>query len=101
MLIPRALFAGNAAAVGGSGTDSDALVWKSAVVGVGGSVSASYLAAVSAYIAGLKADGIWSLLDYLIPYAAENSVAASIDFVGRLTHTLNSSPIFTAMVGYQ
>ena len=102
MLIPHAVFAGNGAALTkGSGTDSDALAWQAAVVAASGSVSASYLAAVSTYIAGLKADGIWSGLDYLIPYAAENATAASIDFVGRLAHTLNNSPTFTSLVGYQ
>jgi hypothetical protein len=96
-LVPRTT---NVAALMGARTDPDALAWQMAVVGAGGTVSAGYLAAVSAFIAGMKADGTWQKLDVFWWYAAENAFQASIDFVQRLSHMLVNSPTFGALQGY-
>ena len=53
----------------GVATDAAATAWKNQVVTNGGTVSAGRLALVSTMIAGLKADGVWTLLDRLWIFA--------------------------------
>jgi hypothetical protein len=91
---------GNVAALGGSGTDSDALLWKAAVVAAGGTVSDSRLSLVSTLIGSLKSAGVWTLLDRLFLLAAENSQSALIDLVALSAATAVNSPTFTTDQGY-
>ncbi len=77
------------------GIDSDALLWKAAVVGLGGTVSDARLALVSSLNFALKAAGIWTMLDRLWLLAAENSTAALVDLVTRTAATAVNSPTFT------
>jgi hypothetical protein len=82
--------------------DADARAWQAAVVTAGGAVSAPQLARVDVCIRGLKADGIWPLLDRFWPYGlAETSTQALIDFKARAAATAVNSPTFTAFRGYQ
>lgn len=54
-----------------------------------------------ALFAGLKADGLWSLIDMLYVYAAPTTVAALTDLrVPSRTGTAVASPTFTAWRGY-
>ena len=100
MLIPHALFVGNAPPPSG-GVDPATTAWVNAVVAAGGSASATQQGNVDALIKGLKVDGIWSRLDRLWLYASENAAQANIDLIVNATHTLHSSPMFTANAGYQ
>jgi hypothetical protein len=83
-----------------SGLDPDALAWSSAVVAAGANVSGTQLNNVSTLIRGLKADGVWSSLDRLWLFAAENSTQARRDLVARAVATPQNSPTFTANRGY-
>jgi hypothetical protein len=90
----------NVAALSGVGTDADATSWAAAVVGAGGTVSAARLALVSNLIISLKAQGLWTKIDRLWLFAAENNQSARVDLVGRVTATVVNSPTFTADRGY-
>lgn len=56
---------------------------------------------INTVVAGLKADGVWTLLDALQVYAAADSQAASVDWVlpSRLA-TVTNAPTFTTDRGY-
>lgn len=84
----------------GPSYDASALLWKAAVVAAGGTVSDARLAIVSTLITGLKADSLWTSLDRLWLFAAENSTSALIDLKGLSTATAINSPTFTADQGY-
>lgn len=89
-----------AAARGGGGFDGDALLWQAAVVGAGGTVSATQLGRISDLVRNLKGAGVWTLLDRLWLFAAENSTQALTDLVSRSVATATNSPTFTANQGY-
>ncbi len=80
--------------------DADANAWASAVVANGGTVSSARKSLVTTLIKGLKADGVWSKLDHLWLFAAENAPSALTDIVGRTLATAVGSPTFTADDGY-
>lgn len=80
--------------------DPATLAWVSAVVGNGGTVSAARQSLVDALIAGLRADGVWSKLDRLWVFAAENSASALTDMVADSLATAVNSPTFTTDRGY-
>lgn len=82
------------------GFDADALLWRDAVRAAGANVSSGQLQRVSNLIRGLKADGIWPLLDRLWIWAGENSTQARRDLVTRSVATPQNSPPFTANRGY-
>jgi hypothetical protein len=81
-------------------TDPSAQAWANQVVTNGGTVSAPRLALVSTMIAGLKADGVWSLLDRLFVLAAENTQSALTDWKALELATNTNSTTFTTDRGY-
>lgn len=85
----------------GVATDAAATAWKNQVVTNGGTVSAARLALVSAMIAGLKTDGVWTLLDRLFIFGAENEQSALTSLVNpSLIITKTGTPTFTTDRGY-
>jgi hypothetical protein len=80
--------------------ESETTAWESAVVGDGGTVSAGRKSLVNALIVSLKADGVWTKIDRLWLYAAENSQSALRDIRGANASTANGSPAFAADDGY-
>src|SRR5262245_61114005 len=82
------------------GDDGDANAWAQFVVLSGGTVSTARLNLVGTLIQGLKADGIWTKLDLLYLYAAENTISARVDIVRRTLPGIVGSPTFTADRGY-
>jgi hypothetical protein len=81
--------------------DPATTAWVSAVVASGGTVSGARQTVVNNLIVGLKADGIWTKLDRLWIFAAENTQSALIDLFA-LAEALPSGipPTFTADRGY-
>ncbi len=91
---------GFAGMAGGAGT-SVLASWVAAVVANGGSVSAARQATVGTLLAGLQTDGVWTKLDRLWIFAAENSQSALTDMSSA--HTLAAvvaAPTFTIDRGY-
>ncbi len=83
------------------GFDPDTLVWVNAVIANGGTVSAARKRLVDNLIVGLKADGLWTKLDRLWLFAAENAGSALIDLVYNWTATVTGhAPSFTIDRGY-
>lgn len=80
--------------------DAATTAWINAVVAAGGTVSTGRKTVVDNLIVGLKADGIWTKLDRLWIFAAENTQSALIDLVALSTATPASSPTFTTDRGY-
>ena len=80
--------------------DAATIAWVNQVVTNGGTVSAGRQTLVDNLIVGLKADGIWTKLERLWLFAAENTISALTDLVGLTLATANNSPTFTADVGY-
>jgi type V secretory pathway adhesin AidA len=75
--------------------DPATTAWINAVVAAGGSVSTGRKTVVDNLIVGLKADSIWTKLDRLWIFAAENSQSALVDLVANSSATPSSSPTFT------
>lgn len=82
--------------------DAATTAWIAAVVGAGGTVSSGRQVVVNDLIVGLKADGIWTKLDRLWLFAAENSQSALMDLVAATSAGLGGSPLpsFTTDRGY-
>lgn len=80
--------------------DADTTAWITAVITNGGSVSDARKTLVNDLIVGLKADGIWTLLDRLWLLADANQPSALTDLVVRALATAVNSPTFTADRGY-
>jgi len=80
--------------------DTDATAWKNAVVGAGGTVSNTRLALVSSLITNLKSNSLWTLLDRLWLFAAENTQSALTDIKSLQIATAVNSPTFTIDRGY-
>lgn len=83
-----------------NGIHPAAMWWRRDVVAAGGLVSTPRLNTVSALIRGLDSDGVWSVLDRLWLFAAENSTQARRDLVARTVASPQNSPTFTANRGY-
>jgi hypothetical protein len=81
--------------------DKDAAAWVASVRTAGASVSDVQKRRVSALVSYLKSAGVWSLLDRLWLFAAENATQALTDLVARATATAVNSPTFTANRGYR
>ena len=87
--------------VAGSSEDAATTAWVNAVVTAGGTVSSGRRTVVDTLIAGLKADGVWTLLDRLWILAAENTQSALTDLKGLVTISNSppgggTAPTFTA-----
>lgn len=84
----------------GAAYDAAALTWFAAVVTAGGTVSPTRKGYVDTLIKGLKADSVWSKLDCLWLFAAENTQSALLDLVGLRTASPGGAPTFTTDRGY-
>jgi len=81
--------------------DADVASWVDAVVTNGGTVSEGRQIIVTNFVAGLKAAGIWTKIDSLWLYAAENTQSALTDLKAHLLSTVSAtSPTFTTDRGY-
>jgi hypothetical protein len=80
--------------------EAETLAWVAEVVDNGGTVSEGRQTIVNTLIAGLKADGIWTKLDRLWLFAAENSPSALTDLVGLTLASETGTPTFTVDEGY-
>lgn len=67
------------AVVSGSAIDASVTAYAAAVASAGGTVSAPRQALLSSFVAGLKADGVWPLLDRLMMFAAEDGAGSLVD----------------------
>jgi hypothetical protein len=74
-----------------SALDSSTTAWINAVVAAGGTVSGTPTSGrqklVNDLIVGLKTDGVWTKLDRLWIFAAENAKSSIIDMVGLASST--------------
>ncbi len=82
------------------GLDAATTAWAAAVVSAGGTASGTRKTLVDNLIVGLKSDGVWSKLDRLWLFAAENTQSALIDIVAASAATATNSPTFTTDLGY-
>lgn len=81
----------------GSSFDSATNAW---IAAVGSSnISSGRQTVVDNLIVGLKADGVWSKLDRLWLFAAENTASALVDLKATATATAVNSPTFST-TGY-
>lgn len=74
--------------------------WISAVVVAGGTVTTARAILINNLVLGLKADGLFTKLDVLFLFAAENSVQAIIDIITPHGASPINSPIFTVNRGF-
>jgi hypothetical protein len=81
-------------------TDPDVGKWISEVYRQGGTVSGGRASQVQDLVTGLKSDGVWTKLDRLWLFAAENSGSALVDLVARALAVATGSPTFTTDRGY-
>jgi hypothetical protein len=89
-----------AAPVPASSFQAETTAWIAEVVSNGGSVSAGRKIIVDNLIVSLKADSLWTKLDRLWLFAAEDEPSALTDLVGLDLATAVSSPSFVADEGY-
>lgn len=78
-------------------TETDVQSWCTSVTFA--NTTGQELVNLSAYVAGLKSDGVWSHLDRLWPYALVTQSGANVDLVARSSQT-NASATFTTLVGF-
>jgi hypothetical protein len=83
-----------------SAFDFSTVAWVNAVIANGGTVSVSRKQLVDTMIRGLKSDGVWTKLDRLWIYAAENQPSALTDMVSLVLATTVNSPTFNVNSGY-
>lgn len=77
-MYPGTRYRGMSRSKSGSGLDSDALAWASAVTAGGGTYSAGTLAAVSTFTARAKAAGYWSKLNRINLFCGNQLAAALV-----------------------
>ena len=82
----------------GPSYDAATLAWEAAVGAI--NVSGGRKDLIDALIKGLKTDGIWTKLDRLWIFRAENSTCALTDLKALAVATAVNSPTFTADRGY-
>ncbi len=87
-------------AVGVADSDADVTRWMVQARSNGGSVSIARRNVVHNLITSLKADGIWTKLDRLWLFAAENTGSALTDIVAGGLATAVNTPTFAADLGY-
>src|SRR4051794_32649168 len=81
-------------------TDPAVKQWVQAVRSAGGQVSTARAALVEKLVEGLRADGVWPLLDELWVFAAENGMQARTGLKTRVLAAAVNSPPFTTNRGY-
>lgn len=83
------------------GDDPDALAWRAAVIANGGATpSVARQTLVGTLIQGLKATGVWAVLDRLWVLAAADEIAARTDIKARVLAVKTGTPAFTTDRGY-
>jgi hypothetical protein len=81
--------------------DPDALLWQTAVIANGGTVSAARILVINAYIVAEKASGAWALTDDYWGLWAENVPQSLTSLKQRRLATLSPTPpTFTVDQGY-
>lgn len=80
--------------------DGSTNAWVMAVIRNGGTVSEARRYLINTLIVGLKNDGIWTKLDRLWLFAAENQGSALTDIVADSLATAVNSPVFDIDQGY-
>jgi Concanavalin A-like lectin/glucanases superfamily len=89
------------ATVTGGSPEAETTAWKSAVIADGGTVSSARETLVNNLIVTLKTAGVWSKLNRLWLFAAENAKSAKFDIKGaNALGTLTGTPFFSANQGY-
>ena len=83
-----------------SGFDPNAAAWFNVCSNAGSAVNNVDQAAVTAFVVGMKADGLWALTDRACLLAAASSTQALIDLKSLVALTAVSSPTFAAYGGY-
>jgi hypothetical protein len=61
-----------------SGLDPDALAWRAAVIAAGSSVDGGVVTAVSRFVKGCKADGIWDAMKSVVLLAGADTLAGAL-----------------------
>lgn len=74
--------------------------WISAVITAGGTVSNARATIVNSLVLGLKADGIFDIIDIMFLFAAENQQQALIDLISPHSAGLSGNPVWTVNQGY-
>lgn len=87
------------AALMSGGTDVATYAWMASVVTQGGTVSVAQQLRINTLITGLRAKGLWSLIDYALPIAAENTQQTYTDLKSLLVASPVNSPTLTAAQG--
>lgn len=80
--------------------DTDAQAYFTAVEGAGGTINAAGKTAYNNLIVGLKADSLWTRLDRLWCWCAQDAIAAVRDVKAIQSATPTASPTFTTKTGY-
>lgn len=80
--------------------DSDVLLWRTAVVANGGSVSLDSLVIVDQFIFTEKTNGTWTLTDDYLPLWAPDAASALTSLKQRRLAVAVNSPTFTANRDY-
>ncbi len=80
--------------------DAATTAWVAAVVVNGGTVSGARQTVVNNLIVGLKADGVFTKLDRLWLFAAENAPSALTDIISDSLATAVNAPTFATDLGY-
>jgi hypothetical protein len=83
-----------------SAFETETAAWESAVVAAGGAVSSGRKTTVDTLIKGLKTDGVWTKLERLWLFAAENGPSSWKDLTTASNASLINSPSFTTDRGY-
>ena len=97
MLRREFLCGGAALALAGCGSNIETMGWIGKVHELGGTVSSTRRTLVDALISGLKSDGVWTKLDRLWLFAAENATSALVDLkAGVAATTVNYNPTTNA-----
>jgi hypothetical protein len=74
--------------------------WETDVIAAGGTVSNARLQVVDTFISALKTASIWTKMDRVWLFAAENAGSALTDLVGGNAALAVNTPTFTADEGY-
>lgn len=100
-MLRREFLCGAAAlALAGCGSNIETKGWIGKVYELGGTVSSTRRTLVDALISGLKSDGVWTKLDRLWLFAAENATSALVDLKAGVAATAVNSPSFSTNNGY-
>lgn len=81
--------------------EAETLAWVAGVTGQGGTVSEARKIVVNSMILSLKNGGVWTKLDFLFIFAAENEPSAYVDMISQIIATFVNPPVsFAVDAGY-